>query len=102
MEFEYETSKIIASGSTNKNVGNTAKCERYPVSLDESISTNSSLIEDGYGMNYVGPEQMFSEPTSQRKFQKNKKSAFSLDSGPQLMTIFCLEAFAINKRERKK
>ena len=43
---------------------------------------------------------MFSEPTSQENF-KNKKSAFSLDSGPQLMTIFCLEAFTINKRERK-
>ena len=53
-------------------------------------------------MNYVGPEQMFSDPKPQRKFRRNKKSAFSLDSGPQLMTIFCLEAFAINKRERKK
>ena len=94
--------KLSRQGVRTKSVGNTAKGERYPVSLDESISTNSSLSEDGHGMNYVGPEQMFSDPKPQRKFRKNKKSAFSLDSGPQLMTIFCLEAFAINKRERKK
>ena len=38
--FKYETSKLSRQGVRTKSVGNTAKGERYPVSLDESISTN--------------------------------------------------------------
>ena len=84
-----------------KNVGATAKEERYPSSLNESETQNSSSSDDRHGMNFVERKPLTASQINE-KAQKNTKSAFSLDSGPQFMTILTVEVFSIKQKEWKK